>query len=191
MLAAPLVLTLPAPDTPCPPRILVSFPDGALTPISFCITQCDGAILCARAYVPHAHASSCTPRPATSSAYLTPCNTHPQDIYALGVMLYELLVGFTPVVAPVRRAAQHVAQPPAVVGPIASAAGSRGEIAAAAGSVSDFVTAEMSPATLHFPSSVSAPARAFITWALQADPRDRPTAKQLLLHPWIQTHLRA
>ncbi len=108
-------------------------------------------------------------------------------------MLYELLVGFTPVVAPARRAAQHVAQPPAMAAPIASAAGGRGEIAAAAAavSVSDFVASEMSPATLHFPSSVSAPARAFVTWALQADPRDRPTAKQLLMHPWITTHLRA
>ncbi|KAG2494938.1 hypothetical protein HYH03_006873 [Edaphochlamys debaryana] len=80
------------------------------------------------------------------------------DIWAVGVLAYELMVGFPPVVAP----------------------------APAAGSTAGFVRSEMTAAALHFPASVPPLARAFITAALAPDPADRPTAAALLQHPWLQ-----
>ncbi|KAG2494940.1 hypothetical protein HYH03_006875 [Edaphochlamys debaryana] len=79
------------------------------------------------------------------------------DIWAVGVLAYELMVGFPPVVTP----------------------------APAAGSTAGFVRSEMTAAALHFPASVPPLARAFITAALAPDPADRPTAAALLWHPWI------
>ncbi|KAG2494941.1 hypothetical protein HYH03_006876 [Edaphochlamys debaryana] len=79
------------------------------------------------------------------------------DIWAVGVLAYELMVGFPPVVAP----------------------------APAAGSTAGFVRSEMTAAALHFPASVPPLARAFITAALAPDPADRPTASALLQHAWI------
>ncbi len=40
-------------------------------------------------------------------------------------------------------------------------------------------------AVLSFPASVSSVARDLITWALSPRPEDRPTALQLLQHPWL------
>ena len=42
-----------------------------------------------------------------------------------------------------------------------------------------------------FPKSVSAVARSFIEACLQIDPRDRPTAMELLAHPLLQAYKRA
>ncbi|KAG2447305.1 hypothetical protein HYH02_007635 [Chlamydomonas schloesseri] len=84
------------------------------------------------------------------------------DIWAVGCMAYELMVGFPPAIA-----RQHDAQ------------------AAAASNVGGFVASHMTAAALHFPASVPQPARNFVTAALLPDPAERPTAAQLLQHLWL------
>ncbi|KAG2499640.1 hypothetical protein HYH03_002579 [Edaphochlamys debaryana] len=83
------------------------------------------------------------------------------DVWAAGVLTYELLVGFTPVVAP----PQHHAAMQTPVGA--------------------FMAAQATPKALHFPTSMSAGARTFILGALAEDPGDRPTTKELARHPWL------
>ena len=56
----------------------------------------------------------------------------------------------------------------------------------AADAISGFVQSQMTTAALHFPASVPPAARAFVLAALSADPLERPTAAQLLKHPWLQ-----
>ncbi|GFR47820.1 hypothetical protein Agub_g9597 [Astrephomene gubernaculifera] len=90
------------------------------------------------------------------------------DIWAVGVLAYELLVGFPPVVA-----MPHAPK--------------QGTNASAADTVmNDFVQNEMTAAALHFPASVPPAARSFVLSALATDPRERPTAAQLMQHPWLQ-----
>ncbi|KAG2426078.1 hypothetical protein HXX76_013266 [Chlamydomonas incerta] len=89
------------------------------------------------------------------------------DVWSLGVLMYQLLVGFTPFPA----------------GPPAPAATAAGRAAGAA------ATAEPADA-LRFPSSVSEPARAFVRACLQLHPGDRPTVPQLMQHEWILKSLR-
>ena len=86
------------------------------------------------------------------------------DIWAVGCMAYELMVGFPPAIA---RAQQDSQQ------------------AAAAGSVGGFVVCEMTAAALHFPASVPPAARAWIQASLLPDPADRPTALDLKQAPWL------
>ncbi|EFJ46109.1 hypothetical protein VOLCADRAFT_44554, partial [Volvox carteri f. nagariensis] len=76
------------------------------------------------------------------------CPRPAQDIWAGGVLAYELMVGFPPV-------------------------------------VNGFVRSQMTPASLHFPASVPPAARDFVIAALAPDPLERPTAAQLLRHPWL------
>ncbi|KXZ52598.1 hypothetical protein GPECTOR_9g643 [Gonium pectorale] len=83
------------------------------------------------------------------------------DIWAVGVLAYELMVGIPPAIKPLGAK------------PCASTA------------VDGFAQAEMSAAGLHFPASVPPAARSFIAAALAPDPADRPTAAQLLSHPWL------
>ncbi|EFJ39366.1 hypothetical protein VOLCADRAFT_71355, partial [Volvox carteri f. nagariensis] len=85
------------------------------------------------------------------------CPRPAQDIWAGGVLAYELMVGFPPVV--------NVPD---------------------GDSVSGFVRSQMTPASLHFPASVPPAARDFVIAALAPDPLERPTAAQLLRHPWLQ-----
>ncbi|GLI63773.1 hypothetical protein VaNZ11_006848, partial [Volvox africanus] len=91
-------------------------------------------------------------------AYGTAC-----DIWALGVLAYELLVGFTPVNAP------------------APAFGD---------TTDDDLTASTTAAatdvmTLIFPAGISKESRDFVTWALAVKPNARPSAQQMRRHPWI------
>ncbi|GLC48162.1 hypothetical protein PLESTB_000066000 [Pleodorina starrii] len=92
------------------------------------------------------------------------------DIWAVGVLAYELMVGFPPVVAMAPSAAPAPAS----------------AYDAASDSLSGFVRSHMTAASLHFPGSVPPLARAFVLAALSPDPLERPTAAQLLQHPWLQ-----
>lgn len=80
------------------------------------------------------------------------------DIWSVGILAYELLVGVPPLLPttappPSFHHAHHAHGPERAV--------------------------------LSFPASVSAAARDLITWALSPRPEDRPTAVQLLQHPWL------
>ncbi|GIL86239.1 hypothetical protein Vretimale_13767 [Volvox reticuliferus] len=91
------------------------------------------------------------------------------DIWAVGVLAYELMVGFPPVVMST------------VPGnPAATSGGPNDD------SVTGFVRSHMNSASLHFPASVPHVARAFVLAALAPDPLERPTAAQLLQHPWLR-----
>jgi serine/threonine protein kinase len=83
------------------------------------------------------------------------------DVYGTGVLAYEACVGFTPVVAP----ATATAKPRAWAGDRA--------------------------ADLHFPALLSENVRDFVRAALAEDPADRPTAQQMLQHPWLAAALAA
>ncbi|GIL81253.1 hypothetical protein Vretimale_1183 [Volvox reticuliferus] len=90
------------------------------------------------------------------------------DIWAAGVLSYELLVGFTPMVAPPQGTAA------------AAKLSSKPNCA-----VSQFMAVAASPRMLHFPASLSQASRDFILATLSENPGDRPTAKELLRHPWL------
>ncbi|GFR51056.1 hypothetical protein Agub_g13378 [Astrephomene gubernaculifera] len=136
------------------------------------------------------------------------------DVWAVGVLAYELLVGFPPVVTPdaaVTAAAAEVAASPQGPGEAALAlaaaaralAHSRSRIqrndpdaagdAAIAPTAADataaaqaFLAANASCKTLSFPASTSAAARDFISMALAERPEERPTAQQLAGHVWLR-----
>ncbi|GLI68340.1 hypothetical protein VaNZ11_012742 [Volvox africanus] len=91
------------------------------------------------------------------------------DIWAVGVLAYELMVGFPPVVM-----SAGPGNPVATLG------------VSDDNSVNVFVRSHMNAASLHFPASVPDVARAFVLAALASDPQERPTAAQLLQHPWLQ-----
>jgi serine/threonine protein kinase len=78
------------------------------------------------------------------------------DAWAMGVLTYELLVGFPPFNDKQRAA------------------------------IEDKIRSEQP----RFPSGMSEPARSFVLRALQKDPLERPTATELLVHPWICAYKR-
>lgn len=84
-----------------------------------------------------------------------------QDIWSVGVLVYELLVGFPPVVLD------------------SHGTGVR------AGDGSRRPGYSPSHLTLSFPASVSTSARDFIVSALAQQPEERPTVRQLRCHPWV------
>lgn len=91
------------------------------------------------------------------------------DVWAAGVLSYELLVGFTPMVGPpaaTAAAAARLAQQPDCP-------------------VSQFVTTSLTPRSLHFPASLSQASRDFVLAALAENPGDRPTARELQRYDWL------
>ena len=91
------------------------------------------------------------------------------DIWAVGCMAYELMVGFPPAIAPQR---QHA---PAGAGPTGAQN--------ADGGPGCGVHTQLS---VQFPATVPQDARDFICAAVAPDPRTRPTAAQLLASAWLQ-----
>ncbi|KXZ50268.1 hypothetical protein GPECTOR_17g907 [Gonium pectorale] len=79
------------------------------------------------------------------------------DVWSVGVLAYEMLVGFPPVLTATTKGAAGAQDP-----------GRSG------------ATPQLS-----FPASVSAAARDFISSALALRPEDRPTVQQLRAHPWM------
>ncbi|GLC41523.1 hypothetical protein PLESTB_001001800 [Pleodorina starrii] len=90
------------------------------------------------------------------------------DVWAAGVLSYELLVGFTPMVG----------------SPHGAAASGRLSQQRSDG-VGRFLATAASSRTLHFPASLSQASRDFILASLSESPGDRPTALELLRHPWL------
>ncbi|GLC44516.1 Spindle and kinetochore-associated protein 1 [Pleodorina starrii] len=88
------------------------------------------------------------------------------DIWAVGVLAYELMVGFPPVV-------------------VDSAPGSADAGAGGHGPGGAFLAEHATRKTLSFPASTSPHAHDFISAALAERPEERPTAVQLSRHPWL------
>ncbi|GLI68352.1 hypothetical protein VaNZ11_012754 [Volvox africanus] len=94
------------------------------------------------------------------------------DIWATGVLAYELMVGFPPFVV-------DNATPAGGAGPGAGASG------VSTGRGGMFLAEYANRRTLSFPASTSSHAREFISLALAERPEERPTSLQLSRHPWL------
>ncbi|GLI71015.1 hypothetical protein VaNZ11_016131 [Volvox africanus] len=86
------------------------------------------------------------------------------DVWSVGVLAYEMLVGFPPFIDC-----------------------SKGSVDGSTGG--DFGNGDR-PRELCFPHFVSAGGQDFISSALEVRPADRPTAAQLLRHPWLKFAVR-
>lgn len=87
-----------------------------------------------------------------------PPSAHAADVWALGVIAYQLLTDQLPWSSPVPEALRRmVTEDPAPLGPLQAV-------------------------------GASIPAADFVLRALQKDPQRRPTAEQLRAHPWLLQH---
>ncbi|KXZ55543.1 hypothetical protein GPECTOR_2g1092 [Gonium pectorale] len=130
------------------------------------------------------------------------------DVWSLGAVVYEVLVGFTPfpagapplVATPKTGSADGDGDAPAAVsaaegdnsGPGEAADGDAGlpeaeVVAEGKGEGTAKAHASSGGAqVLAFPASVSPAARSFVSACLEPHPGDRPTVEQLMQHPWLQ-----
>ncbi|GIL86192.1 hypothetical protein Vretimale_13760 [Volvox reticuliferus] len=113
------------------------------------------------------------------------------DVWAVGCLAYLLLLGFPPYINANNLNGHHNhnhnhchANTDGTEGTPTAAAEPHGSGAAFAATPAASTTCRSR--TLTFPPSTSPLARDFITAALADRPEDRPTARQLLQHPWMQ-----
>ncbi|KAG2439663.1 hypothetical protein HXX76_005013 [Chlamydomonas incerta] len=102
------------------------------------------------------------------------------DIWSVGVLAYELLVGFPPLLASSDKEAAV---------PTSAAAADHQQVLGVSTTTGLDIT-QLNQGALPFPASVSALARDFIRSALAEVPGDRPTVQGLLQHGWLVRAIR-
>lgn len=104
------------------------------------------------------------------------------DVFSTGVLAYEMLTGFPPCV--IAQAAVHGDGNGSVQGASGGGGGDTGGSSSSSRRVQQTQNASLDVMQL-MPKIFSAGVRSFIAAAMAPDPGDRPTAQQLLRHPWL------